>query len=127
MARTDPAPLLREGHAAFNDRDRDGLMAMMGENVAWHSPGDSPLAGTCNGREELWTNFFAPLWDAPIKVEDREVSGTDEHAVAVLDVVVGDRRWKGIEIARVVDGKVAERWAFLDRQAEFDQFMEQMG
>lgn len=127
MEPTDLAQMLREGHAAFNKRDQDGLMAMMGENVVWHSPGDSPLGGTYNGREELWKSFFALMWGSPMKVEDREISGTDEHAVAIFDLVVADRRWKAVEIIHVTDGKVAERWSFLDRQAEFDQFMQQMG
>ena len=127
MAQIDPAQVLREGHAAFNDRDRDRLMQMVGENVAWHTPGGSALAGTRNGRDELWNDFFAHLWEAPIKVEDRDVSGTGEHAVAVFDLIVGDGRWKGMEVVRVTNGQVTERWAFLDRQAEFDHFMQQMG
>lgn len=127
MTQVDLAQLLREGHSAFNDRDRDRLMAVIAQDVVWHSPGSGPLGGTYNGRDELWSSFFAPVWEAPIKVEDRDVSGTDEHAVAVYDLVVGDRRWKALEIVRVADGQVVERWTFVDRQAELDEFMQQMG
>lgn len=126
----DPARLLREGHAAFNDRDRDRLLEKIADDVTWHSPGDSPLAGTYNSREELWDRFFAPAWEAPLRVEDHEVIGTDEHAVALFDLVVssgdGEKRWKSVEIGRVVNGKLVERWSFTDRQGELDQFLKQM-
>lgn len=129
MART-PAEMLREGHEAFNDRDRDRLLDVIADDVTWHTPGNSPLAGTFNGRDELWKGFFAQAWEAPFRVEDHEVTGTDEHAVAVFDLVVssgdGEKRWKGVEICRIADGKLVERWSFTDRQDELDAFLKQM-
>lgn len=120
-----PADQLRAGHAAFNERSRDRLLQLLSAKVTWHEPGQSPLAGTHEGRDEVWERFFAPGWEAPLRVEDREILSTDEYAVAVSELVIGDgaeaRRWPFIEVVRVVDGELRERWAYTDRQAELDE------
>lgn len=130
VAPTDPAETLRQGHAAFNDRDRERLLDSIAEDVTWHSSGNGPLAGTYDDRDALWNGFFAPAWEAPIRLEDREVFATDEYAAAVTDLVIGagddEQRWKLVEVARVRDGEIVERWSFNDRQEELDRFMQQL-
>lgn len=128
---TTPADQLRAGHAAFNERNRDELLRLIAPDVVWHDPGQSPIGGTHKGRDEVWERFFGPGWEAPLRLEDRHVLSTDEFAVAVSELVVtmgdGEKRWPFVEVARVVDGALQERWAYTDRQAELDAFFEQAG
>lgn len=122
---------IRQGHAAFNDRDRDALFEVIAEDVTWHAPGNSPAAGTHEGRDAVWENFFAPIWDAPVRVEDHDIADTGEHVIAIADLVfdLGDstRSWRVVEVAHYDDdGRATERWGFTDDQADLDAFIEQM-
>lgn len=123
------AEILRKGHEAFNQRDRDGLLRAMTEDVRWHTDGNNPMAGTHEGRDAVWEHFFAPQWDAPVRVEDHDILDNGEHAVALLDIVVGsgedERSWKTAEVVHLRDGLIAERWAFTERQAELDEIARQ--
>lgn len=82
-------------HHAFNDRDAETLRALLAEDVIWHIPGDHPMAGTYEGREAMWEGFAARM------------------------------RFKGVEVARVRDGQVAERWAFDEREEDLDRLITQ--
>lgn len=124
------AEVLRKGHRAFNDRDRDALFSALAEDITWHVDGNGPSAGTHQGHEAVWQNFFAPLWEAPVRVEDHDILDNGDHAVAVATLIVDsggqELRWKGTEVVHVEDGKITERWAFRERQEELDDVARQM-
>jgi uncharacterized protein len=126
---TDPAQVLREGHDAFNNRDRDRMLQCFADEITWHSPGDGPLSGTYEGRDHVWDQFFAPMWDSPLQVEDEQIVATDEFASSLtkLRAKLGDedKTWKMFEVIHVADGAATERWVFVDRQEELDQLLEQ--
>lgn len=95
----------------------------------WESPGTGPTAGTYHGPSEVWDGLFAPIWDAPMRIEAVDAVSTDVHAALSLELVftLGDdeRRWKVIEVVRVEDGRIVERRSYIDRQEEFDRFLQQ--
>jgi ketosteroid isomerase-like protein len=126
----DGARILREGHRAFNDRDREALMEVIAEDVTWHVRGNSPITGTLHGRDEVWERFFAPFWEAPARVEDHDILASDEHVAALSEIVFdlpdGERRWEAVEVCHFDDGRITERWLSVDRRAEVDAFIEQM-
>ncbi|MDX1659814.1 MAG: nuclear transport factor 2 family protein [Nitriliruptorales bacterium] len=126
---TDLVQLVREGHAAFNDRDKERLLSAIAEDATWHTPGDSPLAGTYKGREQIWEQVFKPLWEQPGSLETHEVIATDRYVASTNEFVMkaeGDEtRFAFLELARIEDGKLVERKAFVDEQATFDQLIEQ--
>jgi hypothetical protein len=43
--------IVRRGYAAFNNGDTSALAALIAENVVWHVPGRSLIAGDYHGRE----------------------------------------------------------------------------
>jgi len=45
------AAIVRRGYEAFNRGDLTTLAELFGDNVSWHTPGWSPLAGYVVGRE----------------------------------------------------------------------------
>lgn len=128
MTEDDPrAAVARSVHEAFNQRDRDGFLAGLDEQVVWHVTGEHPLAGTYTGRERLWEDLMEPMWPSPARIEDREVLVNGDHVVAsgsaVHDFGDGERRFDTVEVLRVEDGRVLERWEFTSRQAELDQLL----
>jgi ketosteroid isomerase-like protein len=119
------AEVVRGLHGAFNRRDRDALLGCLAEDVAWHVGGDSPLAGTFDGRESLWEDSLEPLWMSPARVEDHAVLEHGEHVVALVewfhDFGQGEQGWKGVEVFRLAGGRVVERREFVSHQAELDR------
>lgn len=51
------AETVRRGYAAFNSGDMKTLSEIFDENVSWHTPGHSPLAGDFKGREATFAQF----------------------------------------------------------------------
>lgn len=113
-------------HRAFNERDAEAARGLLAEDVVWHVPGRHPMAGTMTGRDQVWERYLAPIWDSPARVEDHAGLHHPAHDhVAVLHEVVhdfgdGERRLRGLEVARVRGGQVAERWEFEQDQEQVD-------
>lgn len=123
----DATELVRTLHRAFNDRDREALLGCLAADVRWQVRGDHPMAGTYDGREEVWQRLFEPLWPSPARVEDGDVLVHGDHVVSlgaeVHNFGEGERAWPTVEILEVRDGQVAARWAFHSDQAELDAFL----
>ncbi len=121
------AEVVRRLHQAFNDRDRGTFLGCLADDVAWHVAGDHPLAGTYEGRKNLWEGYFGPLWESPARVEDQQVLDHAEHVVALVEerhnFGEGEQGWKAVEVFRLENGQVAERWAFISGQAELDRLL----
>jgi ketosteroid isomerase-like protein len=56
-AMTENAEVVRRGYAAFNAADIATLAELMDENVSWHTPGRSPIAGDYLGRDAVFGQF----------------------------------------------------------------------
>ena len=51
------AAIVRRGYEAFNRRDLETLTELCSDNVSWHTPGRSPLAGDVVGREAVFARL----------------------------------------------------------------------
>lgn len=129
MVNTDPdsAEVVRRLHRAFNDRDRDALLACLAEDACWHVAGENPSSGTHEGRDAIWADVFEPLWPSPAQVDEHDVVVHGDHAVAfgaeVHDFGDGPQTWPTVEVLALRDGRVTERVAFTSGQAELDAFL----
>ena len=47
------AAIVRQGYDAFNRRDLATVATLLGDDVSWHTPGGSPLAGDVAARRLL--------------------------------------------------------------------------
>lgn len=119
--------IVRALHEAYNDRDRDAFLGYLADDVVWNVGGSSPMAGAYRGREAAWQRYFEPLWLAPARIVDGEVVTHGEHVVAFAEerhnFGDGERAYPTVEVVRLRDGKVAERWAFTTGQDELDTFL----
>jgi ketosteroid isomerase-like protein len=120
--------LHRAYQRAFEERDRRALLGLIAEDAKWHVFGDSALAGTAQGRDEIWETFFAPQWDTPRQLEVHAVLDDDEHVVALGEVSFsgadGEVRFRTVEVYHHEDGLLTERWFFVDRRQELDRLLE---
>jgi uncharacterized protein len=100
---------------------------MLTDDIAWHVPGRSPIAGHYQGKEEVLGYFRARSERASgtFRIEVRDVLANDQRAV----VLAGGRAsrdgqtlsWETAGVFRIVDGRVAECWLLPFDQYAFDE------
>jgi YbgC/YbaW family acyl-CoA thioester hydrolase len=100
---------------------------LLAENVVWHVPGTSPIAGDYRGREAV-TGYFRirrKLAGGVIAVAKGAEAHHEEALVQLADgrAVLGGREvgWRTTGVYRVADGKIAEAWLVPLDQVHFDR------
>jgi ketosteroid isomerase-like protein len=121
--------LVREGFAAFGRGDVDALQhKFFAEDVRYHVPGRSALAGDYEGVAQVleWLGRQFELSAGTIRAEVHDVVANDEHAVALF-TVRGERAGKQVEdnsvqVFHFRDGKVSEVWSHPADLYAMDEF-----
>ncbi|MDQ6810303.1 MAG: nuclear transport factor 2 family protein [Actinomycetota bacterium] len=125
------AELIREFHDHQNrfyaGGDQGPVSAMLSEDVTWHVPGHSAIAGEHRGRDEV-LRYFArrrELARATFRIKVHGVLADDERAVILAGGEVeqeGVRRaWGTVGIFRLAHGQIAECWVVPYDQDAFDE------
>src|SRR5205807_4373610 len=99
------------------------LRGFLAEDIAWHVPGRSPIAGDYRGHEDVLA-YFADRREratATFRVQPRGMLADDERVVhfAGGSAERGGRtwEWETVGVFRIADGKIAECWLL-----PFDQY-----
>jgi ketosteroid isomerase-like protein len=122
------AELLNRGYDAFEKGDLDTLRGLFTDDVAFHIPGRSQVAGDYRGQDEVF-GFFGRLVElsgGTFKLERHAVIADDEHG-AVLSTGSAQREGKSVSTKTVDtfhfrDGKVSECWSFAEDPYALDEF-----
>lgn len=120
--------LLRRGYAAFGTGDMDTVMSVLADDISWHVGGSSQIAGDYHGHQEVM-GFFGKLFElsgGTFRLEVHDVLANDQHGT-VLVTAYAERDGKTIaarevNIWHLADGQATEFWAFVEDQAELDEF-----
>lgn len=106
-------------HAAFNQHDVDGMMALMTDDCVFENTFPAPDGTRYEGQAEVrafWEEFFRASPRAVIEPEELFVAG--ERAVMrwryrwnAVDGGIGYVR--GVDVFRVRDGNVAEKLSYV--------------
>jgi len=121
--------LVREAFAAFGRGDIDAIQHQyFAEDIRWHFPGRSPLAGDHQGVAWVATMLGRPseLSGGTHRTELHDVIGNDEHVVA-LHTTRAERPGRHLEVNVVTvfhvrDGKVTEAWTHHADLYSLDEF-----
>ena len=123
------ADIAREGYAAFGRGDLDALGGQFfAEDIRYHFPGKSPLAGTYEGVaqvHELFGKLFE-LSGGTVRLEVHDVVANDQHAVGLV-TVRAERAGKQyedntVQVVHMHNGKVTESWLFPADMYATDEF-----
>lgn len=103
---------------------------LLADDVVWHVPGQSPIAGDYRGRDDVLTYFstrrrlaggsIAITKNGELTGPDVLVQLADGHATLGGD----DSNWRTAGVYRVADGKIAEAWLVPLDQEHFDRAWE---
>jgi 2'-5' RNA ligase len=105
----------------------ESLRDVLAEDVVWHVPGASAIAGEHRGLEAVLAYFDARrrMTDSTFRVT---VHGTAMIAGRVVQLAGGhalrdgrDVSWETVGVFRVIDGRIAECWLVPFDQAVFDE------
>lgn len=120
--------VLRRGYEAFGKGDMDTLNGLFADDVVWHTPGNSPIAGDYKGKQEVFAFFgkIAELAGGSFKLDIHDILANDEHGV-VLVTSTGTRDGKrlddnSVNVFHIENGKVTEFWAHNSDQSAVDEF-----
>jgi uncharacterized protein len=108
---------------AFRARDFAVVKSLIAEDVVWHVPGGSPMAGDIRGLDAL-VAWLGRLDEFGFTIREHDVLGNDEHVCALS--YMGARR-PGVEFElRVTSvfhfraGQQLERWFYPEDMAAWD-------
>jgi RNA 2',3'-cyclic 3'-phosphodiesterase len=127
----DPVSVVRAFHVAqaqmYAGGDLDSVRSLLSEDVVWHVPGRSAIAGEHAGIDAVLGYF-----DLRRRLTDQSFKVTIHGAALIADRVVqlaGGRavrdgrslEWETAGVFRVVDGRIAECWLVPFDQYAFDE------
>ena len=119
---------IRRGYELFNKGDMDALTEVFAEDVVWHVPGRSSIAGDYQGRHATMAYFgrLDELTGGSYQAELRVVVGNDEYAVSIdhSSATRGETSYDADELVvfRLAEGRVVEAWQALMSPYDHDEF-----
>lgn len=119
--------LLRQEYAARAARDDGRLAEIFAEDVVWHVPGKSTIAGDYRGFDEVmeYVDRRRELANGTFEITVHDVLANDEHGLVMATGRATLRgqtfEWKAHGLYRFRDGRIAECWVLPEDQYEFDR------
>ncbi|MGH2748592.1 MAG: nuclear transport factor 2 family protein [Actinomycetota bacterium] len=121
------AELLEREYEARARGDLGALEETFHEDVVWHVPGHSSIAGTYRGREEVmaYSRRRQQLADGTFKITVHDILANDDWALVIATGRV-DRHgrsyeWRAHGLYRFRDGRIAECRVLPEDQYTFDE------
>lgn len=114
---------------AFRAGDRDTLTRLIDEDVIWHVPGSSALAGDIHGREALFRflDRLREITDGTFALKEHDVLGSNDHVVALSHMSAvrkqGSVSVDVVSVFHFVDGRQQERWFYPSDIAAWDRIL----
>ena len=132
---TDGAPEAKAVVEEFLDRQREMYAGadlgpvgeMLAEDVVWHVPGTSPIAGEYRGRDAV-TGYFRRRRELAGGAVQVTTEGEAHHSEALIQLADGRARiggadvvWRTAGVYRVANGLIAEAWLVPLDSEHFDR------
>jgi uncharacterized protein len=121
--------IVRRGYRAFNEADLAALTELFDENISWHTPGCSSLAGDAFGRGAVLSRLgrYARETGGTFRADLKRVLTDEDGKVIGIHHNVAEREGKELDVYccivfEVVDGRIVDgREHFYDLHA-WDEF-----
>jgi len=120
---------IRSGYTAFNTGDVDGLIDLFADDVVWHFPGTSKLAGEHIGRDATLAALgaYGAASEGTLQANLVDLMASDDNVTGWANdtATAGGRSLdiNSVVIFTLRDGKVTEARQFVDDQAALDAFL----
>jgi ketosteroid isomerase-like protein len=124
------AELYRRLTAAFQAGDLDAIRGGLAVDVQWHEAGEATVV---DGRDAVLARLTGAVAHIEGRIDLHDVLADDEHVIAMLNVSLRKRdgseiSYPAVEVAHMSDGRVTERWSFMDAcPADVEAFFTELG
>ena len=122
------ADAIRQGYEAFGKGDIPAVAQLLADDVEWHIPGRSSLAGDYRGRDAV-LGFFGEIGarsEGSFRLEIHDLLASDEHVVAIVTEIAhrGDKvlNARGTHVWHLRDGQATEFWGLSADSYAQDEF-----
>jgi len=129
MGANENASRVRAGYDAFNQADIPALIDLFDENIVWHFPGSSRLAGDHKGRDATLgvLGAYGEAGGGTLKANVIDVMASEDHVAGVANDTAS-HNGKTLDVRSTVvfsmrGGKVTEAWHYMDDLAALDAFI----
>jgi len=129
MGATEDAVRIRGGYGAFNRGDVGALVELFDQDIVWHFPGASKLAGKHVGRDACLAMLgaYGEASGGTLQANLVDVMASDDHVAGwARDTASTGGRSLDVDVVVVFtlrDGKVTEARHHFDDQASVDAFL----
>jgi uncharacterized protein len=119
--------LLREEYDARARGDDAGLEAILDDDVVWHVPGSSAIAGTYRGKRAVmdYVRHRRALVNDTFRITVEDILANDQHGFVIATgraIRDGeDVEWRAHGLYRFRNGKIAECRVLPEDQQAFDR------
>jgi uncharacterized protein len=121
--------VIRQMFAAYGRGDEASLRQVLAEDVVYHLPGRSPLAGEYRGRDDvlaLWERQKAYMGGRTYRVEPLASIADDQHVVLLArGEAESDSQtltWRAANVYQLRDAQVVDCRVFIEDLYSFDRF-----
>jgi ketosteroid isomerase-like protein len=111
------AAVVRRGYEALSRGDLTALAELFGDDVSWHTPGWSPLAGDVRGRDAVFARLgrYAAETGGTFRADLKRVLTDEDGRVIGIHRTVAEREGRRLDVycctvfelddGRIVDGR----------------------
>jgi ketosteroid isomerase-like protein len=123
------ADVYRRIYDAFVKQDVDAARDLLAPDVRWHEAGSTQ---TLEGKDAVLQRLGVG-GDLTADVDVHDIVAGDDHTVALITAHLrkpdgADISYRAVEVVHIEDGKVVERWSFMDAEpAEVKEFFAGLG
>jgi ketosteroid isomerase-like protein len=129
MGAAENAARVRKGYEAFNKGDVETLIDLFAEDIVWHFPGTSKLAGDHAGRDATLSMLgaYGAATGGTLQVNLIDVMASDDHVAGwANDTASAGAKTLDVRAAVIFamrDGKAVEAWHHFDDPNALDAFL----
>jgi hypothetical protein len=129
MGATENANRIRAGYDAFNRADVATLAELFAEDIVWHFPGSSKLAGDHVGRDATLTALggYGEASGGTLQAKVLDIMASDTHVAGVANDTASKAgatlNVRSTVVFAMRDGKATEAWHYIDDLDALDAFL----
>src|SRR4051794_21248563 len=123
------ASRIRTGYVAFNTGDVATLVDLFAEDIVWHFPGQSKLAGDHIGRDATLgvLGAYGEASGGTLQAKPLDLMASENHVTGVANDTASSGK-KTLDVRSTVvfamrDGRVTEAWHYIDDLPALDGFL----
>jgi uncharacterized protein len=123
------AAIVRRGYEAFNRGDLASLGELFGDNVSWHTPGRSPVAGDVVGRKAVFARLGRYLAETggTFRADLKRVLTDEDDRVIGIHHNVAERDGRHLDVYCLIvfeleNGRIVDGREHFDDLCAWDEF-----